>query len=269
MKLLPIALSVLASSAAQAHDFWLQPAHWQRADGATVELTLQVGHGPDRQRSPIRASRVIRVEAIYADGSIVDLHPSLHLGDRTSDLSVGGPVGAPSMILLATDVTAESHLDPDRFNSHLRDEGLAEAIAWRATHGLTDKEGSENYGRVAKVLLSSVGHASGAFHPFGLELEIVPLADPYSPGLQKLPVEILFKGSPLSGAKVKLFDLANDNAPKASCITDAAGKCALEFARNGSWLVNVIWSTPNAAGGPTDFRTIFSSLSFGFDNPTP
>jgi len=265
MKRAAFACVVIAASSAQAHDFWLQPTHWHEPDGMAVELTLEVGHGADRQRSPIRASRINIVEAIQADGSIVDLHSGLHLGDNAGDLTADGLRGPPGLIALATDVTAESHLDPDRFNSHLRDEGLTEAIAWRGTHGMTDREGSENYGRVAKVLFPSAAQTKAMLRPLGLELEIVPLADPYSPGLQQLPVEILFKGSPLHGATVKLFDLADDKAPKASCISDIGGKCAFGFARKGSWLVNVVWSTPNPVGSDTDFRTIFSSLSFGFD----
>src|SRR5205085_8150224 len=111
----------------------------------------------------------------------------------------------------------------------------------------------ENYGRVAKALLPSPKPAKAIERSLGLELEIVPLADPYVRGGQKLPVEILFKGLPLRGATVKLFDLANDDAPKASCVSDAAGKCTFEFTRRGSWLVNVVWSTPNSPGSSTDF----------------
>jgi hypothetical protein len=34
--------------------------------------------------------------------------------------------------------------------------------------------------------------------------------------------------------------------------------------RSGSWLLNVIWTKPLAASDETDFETVFSSLSFGF-----
>ena len=257
-----LALLAVAASPAIAHDFWLQPARWTPSDGAGVEFTLQVGHGPDRQRSPIRASRILLLEKVQPDGSIVDLHPSLHLGEATGDLTAGD---SPTMVVLTTDLAAESHLDPARFNAHLQNEGLTDAIAWREAHSQSGAEGSENYGRVAKALIASASRTSAVQRPLGLELEIVPLRDVYAPTVTRLPLQVLFKSAPLKGATVKLYDLGNDAAPVATCTSDADGHCAFDFARRGSWLVNVVWSTPNPAGSPTDFRTVFSSLSFGFD----
>jgi uncharacterized GH25 family protein len=251
---------ILTASPAAAHDFWVQPAHWH-PEGGPLEVTLQVGHGPDRQRSPIRASRLVRLEAVHADGSIVDLHPDLHLGDAAGDFSARG---SPAVLVLATDAKAESHLDAERFNSHLRGEGLSEAMAWRTAHQRSAAEGSENYGRVAKALLASTP-AAVVQRPLGLELEIIPLADPYAAGATRLPVRVLFNGKPLPLATVKLYDLEDDASPKAVCLTDADGGCAFDFARRSSWLVNTVWSVPNPPEGSTDFRTIFSSLSFGFD----
>jgi uncharacterized GH25 family protein len=267
-KLASLAVLASAASPALAHDFWLQPAQWNQSEGTAVEVTLQVGHGPDRQRSPIRASRLLLINAIEPNGSTVDLHQRLHLGGAAGDLSVGGPGDTPSMIVLATDAKAESHLDPERFNFHLKDEGLSAAITWRAAHKLTAAEGSENYGRVAKLLLVSKNKTNAIQRPLGLELEIVPLADPYAPGVRHLPIQVIFNHAPLQGAQVKLYDLGDDTAPRATCTTDRAGQCAFDFARSSSWLVNVVWSTPNPEGSGTDFRTIFSSLSFGFDPPS-
>jgi len=264
-----IAVMALAgSSAGQAHDFWIQPSAWQPKPGATVEFTLEVGHGADRQRSPIRASRITVLRAVDSTGAAVDLRPNLHVGDVKSDLTLQDTEGKPQVIALVTDASAESHLAADRFNFHLREEGLTEAIAWRAARQETANEGSENYGRVAKALLASTdpNHDSSVFmKPLGLELEIVPGADPYEAGDANLPIRVLWKGRALQGATVKLYDLANDVAPKAGCQTDQAGTCSFGLTRRGSWLLNVVWSTANPQGSPTDFRTIFSSLSFGFD----
>lgn len=257
-----LAILALASTSASAHDFWLQPARWKPADEAGLEFTLEVGHGPDRQRSPIRASRILTLENVQPDGSIADLRPNLHLGEANGDLTAGGSLAT---IVLVTDVAAESHLDPVRFNAHLQSEGLTDAIAWREAHNQSSAEGSENYGRVAKALIRSASRTSVVQRPLGLELEIVPLRDVYAPAVTRLPVQVLFKRAPLKGATVKLYDLGNDGTPVATCTSDPDGRCTFDFARRGSWLVNVVWSTPNAAGSLTDFRTIFSSLSFGFD----
>ena len=263
-----LGLSITGASAT-AHDFWLQPNRWRSEPGSTLDVTLLVGHGSDRQRSQIRASRILRVEAVDAAGAATDVRTSLRLGGPNGDLSFDANSSAPEMLLLVTDAKAESHLDAVRFNAYLEDEGLIPVLAWRTAHRMSDAEGSENYGRVAKVLLAPARTgASGrsiATRALGLELEIVPLADPYTPGARALPVQVLWRGSPLPGARVKLYELANDSKPRAVCRTDDSGRCNFDVGRQGSWLLNVVWSSPNAAGGSTDFRTIFSSLAFGFD----
>jgi len=240
VKLRPLAYCVLAtvSSASAAHDFWIQPLQWQNS--GEVAVTLQVGHGNDRQRSPVEVSRIVLVKSILADGQRVDLHPRLNFGETKSDFSTGASGGPPVMVALATDANAESHLDPERFKFHLQGEGLAEAIAWRAEHNLSNSEGSENHGRVAKMLLAAPADRSVALKPLGLDLEIVPLADPYAAGVERLPVQALFEGSPLNGATIKLYDLSDDIAPKAVCLTDLEGKCGLQFSKHGSWLESLL-----------------------------
>ena len=41
-----------------AHEFWVQPNEFQIAPGAALSLTLQVGDGSMRQRSPIPLHRI-------------------------------------------------------------------------------------------------------------------------------------------------------------------------------------------------------------------
>lgn len=255
---------LLAATPASAHDFWIEPASWNASSRHSMELSLQVGHGKDRQRSPIRASRLTRFDAVHADGSTTSLLPDLHLGGPTGDATAGFSPSPAALVVLVTDATARTYLDAARFNTHVDEEGLVEAEAWRRQNRATGAGGSENYGRIAKSLLPATGAAQIAARPLGLELEIVPLVSPYAKGTLRLPVQVLWRGTPLRSATVKLYELADDGAPRQRCITTGDGICAFDFRPVGSWLINVIWSVPNAADEPTEFRTIFSSLSFGF-----
>ena len=81
-------LGLLACSRASyvaAHDFWLQPSeYWVNVDALTT-MTLQVGHGPYRQRSPIPERRITRFQAIAAKERVVDLREHLQLGQAAED----------------------------------------------------------------------------------------------------------------------------------------------------------------------------------------
>lgn len=146
-------LLALAAMPAAAHDFWLQPSQYRVAPQATVPLTLQVGHGPYRQRSPIAARRITRFQAIDPGGAAIDLHARLHVGaaDADADLQLATP--GTHLLVLETDNRAMTSLPAIRFNDYLRAEGLTPALAERERTRRMDRDGAERYGRHAKALM--------------------------------------------------------------------------------------------------------------------
>lgn len=262
-------LGLCYASSVGAHDFWVQPnAYWLRPQAQTP-LTLQVGHGPFRQRSPIPLSRIMRFEAVEPDGTVIDLRDSLHLAGNTEDGDFRFLDPGAYVLMLETDNRAQSHLPAIRFNDYLKAEGLTPALEQRERTHRMDADGSENYSRLAKSIVQ-VGTIDAASQtqvtkPLGLPLEIVPERNPYTePRLATLPVRVIYQGRPLAGALVKLTNLEHDAAPLEMQLTDRAGRASFTMPHHGTWLLNVIWTTPLPRSRETDFETIFSSLSFGF-----
>lgn len=260
-----IALAVALPCA--AHDFWIQPDVYQATSPATVPFTLQVGHGSARQRSPIGARRIVRLDAVAPDGSLRDLRDDMHPGAPDSDGSATFATAGTYVLALVTDDRAQSHLPALRFNDYLAAEGLAPALAQRAQTRRTHANGSENYGRRAKAIVQigeSCTHlAAPATAALGMTLEIVPEENPcaLAPG-DALPVRVMYAGQPLEGALLKLTDLADDAQPVATRRTGAGGHAAFAIPAAGAWLLNVVWTRPLPDGGETDFETTFASLSF-------
>lgn len=253
------------AATASAHDFWVQPNTFRVGAGAPASLTLQVGHGAERRRSPIRRDRIVQFVAAGPDGKRVDLLPDLHLGEPSSDAVVSLPIAGTYVLALQTDNRGESHLPADRFNAYLKTEGVTPAAEERARTGRSGAEGSERYSRVAKAIVQ-VG-ADGLYgeiiRPLGLPLEIVPEADPGAlrpTGI--LPVRIFYDGRPLAGALLKLTDLAHDEAPLDARRTDKDGQASFSIPKAGAWLLSVVWTRPLPPSASTDFETVFSSLSF-------
>lgn len=261
-------LLALVALPAGAHDFWLQPSPYWLAPQATVPLTLQVGHGPYRQRSPIPARRIVRFQAIDPNGASADLHARLRLGAMDADADVRLSAPGTHVLVLQTDHSAMTSLPAIRFNDYLHAEGLTPALAERERTHRTDRDGAERYGRSAKALVQ-VGaagtDATVATRPLGLTLEIVPERNPYAlPHQDELPIHVLYLGKPLPGALVKLTRLEHDESPVETHRTDAAGRAVFTVPAHGSWLLNVIWTRPLPPGDDMDFETSFSSLAFGY-----
>lgn len=267
-------LVCLCAAPAAAHDFWIQPVTYFLDSPDTVPFTLQVGHGPFRQRSPISSNRITLFKAIAPNGAAIDLRSGLHLGGGTEDGKFHLAAPGAYVVVLETDSHAQSHLPALRFNDYLKAEGLTPAIEWRERMHRTDVDGSENYSRRAKVIVqvgpSAPGSRSQVTKPFGMPLEIVPETSPYAvPRPTTLPVRVLYEGRALAGALVKLTNLEHDATPLETHLTDNAGRAIFAMPKSGAWLLNVIWTKPLPSSSETDFETVFSSLSFGFPASPP
>jgi uncharacterized GH25 family protein len=227
-----VALLLICGSVC-AHDFWIQPDIYRVEPGISVPITLQVGHGPWRQRSMLPMYRITRFVATAPDGTLRDLRANLNLGASTEDGALQFSAPGTYVVVLETD-------------NHAR-----------------TLEGAESYSRHSKALVQ-VGSLQSvqATRPSGMQLEIVPDVNPYSAEIS-LPVHILFEGKPAAGALVELTDLAHDAAPLEAHISDEQGHSGFAMPGAGKWLLNVIWKRRLAAGQDTEFETYFSSLSFG------
>jgi uncharacterized GH25 family protein len=261
------------ASLAQAHDFWVQPNDYWLAESQATPITLEVGHGPDRQRSSIPPSRILRFEAVGPGGRAIDLRDSLTLGGRSSDATIALATPGTYVLALQTDARARSLLPALRFNDYLRVEGLTPALRFRERTHRMGSDGSESYSRQAKAIVqvgSSPLIQSEVTRPVGLLLEIIPLVDPYAiPRPKSLPIQVLYKAHPLAGALVKLTDLHEDANPLEVHLTDSVGRATFTAPQRGAWLLNVIWTELAPATEDTDFATVFSSLSFGFSAVGP
>jgi uncharacterized GH25 family protein len=265
-------LGMLVALPAVAHDFWVQPEQYWSQPNASIPITLQVGHGPERQRSPIRQSRIARFSNVLPEGAMLDERANLHLGGATEDGRLRFQTAGTYIVVLETDDRGRSALSAQRFNEYVRTEGLTRAQEQRERTDRMKAGASESYRRVTKALVQ-IGAVdsqsqSQVTTPLGLTLEIVPERNPYS-GAGDLPIRVIFEGQPLAGALIKLTQLAHDGTPHEVQRTDGAGRARFELPEGGSWLLNVIWTKPAPATAEVDFETTFSSLSFGFPTGQP
>lgn len=254
---------------ASAHDFWLQPSEYWITPDALTPFTLQVGHGPLRQRSPIPPRRITRFQAIAPMGAVIDMHEQLTLGQTAEDGEFRFTAPGAYVLVLQTDDRAQTHLPSIRFNDYLKVEGLTPALEQRARLNQMDRDGSERYSRCAKSIVqigpAGAGPQGQVSKPVGLPLEIVPEANPY--GVQRpahLPIRVLYENRPLAGAMVKLTNLNDDATPFEVHLTDQDGRASFSMPASGAWLLNVIWTKALPSSDEADFETVFSSLSFGF-----
>ncbi|MEO6092054.1 MAG: DUF4198 domain-containing protein [Novosphingobium sp.] len=260
-----IALGVIASVPALAHDFWMQPRTFSAPGPSQILIALFVGHGPARDRWGVSNANVLQFKTAGPDGIV----------DRSSDLRVGSPgfdaivplTKPGSYVFLLQSTPTPSNLPFLRFNDYIAAEGITPIIEQRKRLDQQQADGREIYSRRAKAIVQ-IGPVDAASiarvtRPWNLELEIVPGRHPQALGPDGImPVRVLFKRRPLPGALVKITDLDADAEPAATRRTDARGETALRIPHPGKWQMNVVWSVPLHGDPRADFQTIFSSLTF-------
>ncbi|HYG61160.1 MAG TPA: DUF4198 domain-containing protein [Thermoanaerobaculia bacterium] len=245
-----------------AHDFWIEPASFHPAPGERVAVRLRVGEGFQGEPVPRMSGRIERFVTVGAPGE------TPLQGVEGMDPAGWATFQSPGLYQVIYDSHhARVELDGPAFEKYLAEEGLESVIAQRAAKGQSAARAREVYSRSAKSLLAVGDGAAGSGwdRAAGLELELVPEANPYkltplAPDTE-LPVRLLFRGQPLSGALIVAFPKSDPTA-RVSARSDAQGRVRLRLGQPGVWLVKAVHMIPAAAGADADWESQWASLTF-------
>jgi uncharacterized GH25 family protein len=283
MRRLFISLSLLLATAALAHEFWLQPASFRVAVGATVPIRLLVGAnfaGETWPRPTRRVRRFVRFGAANPADS-TDLRPAL-LADSVAP-TLRCPKAGTQLVVL-TSAPSFIELPADKFTAYLREEGLDNALRYRQQQGETStKPGREAYRRCAKTLVLATASARAPASPadttyrrvLNLPLELVPEQNPFRLRAgASLTVRVLRGGQPVPGALVQVWEAqpVPDRAGSVavapahfSTRTNNNGRVLLRLPSSGPYLVaaNYIEPAPAALARQADWLSTWATLTFG------
>lgn len=255
------------STAALPHDFWLMPTEFWLSRPGEVAIEFNIGDGAAPEPWNLRWENIVALRS-HGPAGVDDQQASIATRTEQSPGSAAVRLATRGTHVIAFESNPSlSDLEAEDFNSYAKDEGLTAVIAERESTGTTGRNGIETYARRGKALIQ-VGKklTDQILKPVGHALEIVPERHPYGPGAEvRLPVQVLFRGRPLAGAKVSLIDLRSDGEPLVDIVTDANGRAVFVVPRRSAWRLNTVWSVPVPGSLRADFDTIFTSLTFGYE----
>lgn len=258
LAMLVVIVSVLSGISTSAHDMWIEPSTFFPDVGAIVSLRLRVG--VDFVGDPLpRDPRLIK-QFVFDDGS--GRKPVV--GRDGAD-----PAGLLRSASPATVVVGyHSHPSPvaqtaEKFNQYLKEEGLEEVAALRATRNETTAAVREIFSRCAKSLLQSGPLVEGAGDKMlGLTLELVAEQNPLTIRRDEVvPFRLVYEGRPLPRTLVVAMNRRNP-LEKLTARTDEQGRVTLRVAQPGVWLVKAVHMIPAPAGSNADWASYWASLTF-------
>lgn len=253
-----IVVALMQVVALQAHDFWIEPATFHPAPGATVAVTLRVGQNAGGDAVPRWSGGI--AEFFVRQAGRDDQISGLERIDPAGWLRADG--GATAVIAYRSR-PSYIELAPAAFEDYLRQEGLDRIVASRTELGERAKKGREHFTRYAKALLTGAQTSPAATQPIGLEYEIVPDEDP-TVHAGTFRGHVLYGGKPLEGALVVAI-LKSDPSVRTATRTSARGSFAFALPRPGVWLIKSVHMVRAWFFSAADWESLWASLTF--DSP--
>jgi Domain of unknown function (DUF4198) len=260
--ILAIAAFAFSASCAKAHEFWLAAEDYTIGVQDTLRVGLRIGSGMKGATLIYLPNDIARFEVFQNDAT----RPvEGRMGDNPALVMEGLQEGLAIIVHETTD-SILTYSDFEVFKRFVAHKAFPTALADHAARGLPETKFSETYRRHAKSLIA-VGAGAGLDRAFGLAIEIVALANPYTDDLSGgFPVLVLLDGAPRPDTQVELFQTAPDGTVTITTHrTDAGGKAVLPMQPGMEYLVDnvVLRRLPNddPAAGPV-WHSDWASLTF-------
>ena len=255
IRFLVCCITLLASRAASAHDFWIEPSTFRPAVGANMTVALRVGQGFVGDAVP-RSAQLMDTFVIRdttgerAIDGFENQDPAGMLSIGKPGLAIIGYRSKPYPVVLAA----------DKFEEFLKSEGLERISALRKERGESEKPDREYFFRYAKAMVVAGSGSAGRFdEPLHYRYELIPETNPTAS--TSLRVRVLFEEKPLANALVTAIH-RDDPAAHISARSDANGRVTLALPKSGVWLIKSVQMVAAPAGSSADWESLWASLTF-------
>ncbi len=249
-----------AAFLAQGHEFWLQPEKYFINTGDRLTAKFMVGENFQGESWDLKRHRIERLE-VHELAGIRNLMDSLNTGDGLFQ-NTFTDAGTRMLVIQSNDAFIE--LAADKFNDYLKEDGLDDVYAAREKGKLLQAPARELYSRHSKLFIQ-VGDKLTDVHKdvAGLPIEIVPDKNPC--GLKKgdeVHFLVTFKGSPLFGAKVRIWNRFDNRTTIQNIYTEKDGSISMRISNPGAWMVSVV-KMVSSQDSRADWQSYWGSLVFG------
>jgi len=254
-----LAVSTFVATPITAHEMWLQPTSFQIEPGDVLEADIRVGQDFVGGRFGYFPDNFLRFDVALAgvvagiDGRIGD-RPAAKVQTQDNGLHV---------LIYETTKSSLTYREKGKFEKFVKHKDFTGVMAEHAARGLPEVGFVEIYSRHVKSLIA-VGDAQGQDRAFGLETEIVAMANPYTDDVSAgFPVTVLYRDRPRADVQVEIFEKAPDETVKVMLTrTNGLGQAIIPVKAGHTYNLDVVLI--RATDGPKDavWDTLWAGLTF-------
>jgi len=258
LSVLLVSVSLVASSSAVAHEFWIEPQMARVPENGTIVADLRVGQNFSGTSFPYLSHRFVRFW--FRDGG-VDRPVAGNEGDIPA---IRIERVAPGVTAIAYHSTADRLVFDTwaEFVEYVEYEGNGWAAAAHRKSGRSEAGISERYIRCAKALVRVGNAPEWPGDPgIGLPLELVALTDPFDVKRGSLRVRLVWMGAPIADVQVAVFS----GAPLVSRTlvrTGPDGEAEIPLLPGQRYLLSAVRMAQLPVGDEVDWESHWASLTF-------
>jgi uncharacterized GH25 family protein len=246
---------------ATAHEFWLQPIKFFFEPGENLVVSFKSGENFIGQSWDFKTQRIEKLE-LYQESKSLNLSDSIKEGEKDNLVFALTKIGTHLVLMQSNNAFME--LDAEKFNAHLKEDGLDEILDHRKKTNTLADAGKEFYSLYSKLLIQVGDKKDDTYKQVaGFPIEIIPDKNPYV--LKKgdpIRFKILFEGRPLFGIKVKVWNRFDNRTTLQNIYTEKDGTFEARISNPGPWMVSVVKMAPSKQKG-ADWQSYRGSLVFG------
>ncbi|WP_420863587.1 DUF4198 domain-containing protein [Algirhabdus cladophorae] len=256
-------IATLSPIPVTAHEFWLEPEKYQVLSGESIRADLRNGQKFEGVSLPYNENSFLAFERAFA-GEVTAVKG--RLGDRPGLQTTLPAEGLASYAYTST-LAHVNYTSWEKFQAFVDHKDFGDVQARHSARGLDPEKFKEAYTRFAKTLVG-VGNAAGQDRAFGMETELVALANPYTDITDgTLQVQALYQSQPRPDVQIELFEKAPDDSVSITLHrTNDAGVATLPVKAGHSYIVDaVVLRVPSAEVADKQgavWETLWASLTF-------
>mgnify|MGYP003547207250 FL=1 len=259
MRLAPFFFLLLAQPLT-AHELWIMPKDFQPDATVHIEADLVNGQKFEGMRLPFLPG-TNKTLAIVRDGKFTSVSNRIGNTPAIDQASLGDGLN----VIVYQSVQAKvDYAELAKFESFVKHKDLGDAIARHRARDLPEANFSEVYTRYSKSLVG-VGGGAGSDRDFGMETELVALANPYTDDMSGgLPVRLTYQGAPRADAQIELFDRGPAGVQITTVRTDGSGVARLPVKAGHVYMADAVVlreKEPQGEGGAV-WETFWANLTF-------
>lgn len=261
MKTILFLFVFLIGSAFSDHEFWLEVQKFHVAPGEQIKVNFKVGENFIGEGWNLKKDRLQRLEH-HRSGTVNDITEHVVEGAEGHATMAVAEAGTHMLVMQSNDSFIE--MEADEFNEYLQHDGLDETYAQREKNNELTKKGKERYARYTKLLFQVGGKVDDTYKKVaGLPMEIIPQQNPYALNVgDPVSFKIVFKGKPLFGAKVRVWNRYQNRTTVQNIYTQQDGVIETHISNPGAWMVSVVKMTPSQ-DPKVDWESYWGTLVFG------